>query len=284
MYEIKSLDGFSLNVLFNAFQSAFSDYEMQLNKAELATMLERRGFVPELSFGVFDEGELVAFTFNGIGNFNRIKTAYDTGTGTRKEYRGKGLASTIFEFSIPYLKEAGISQYLLEVLQHNTKAISVYQKLGFEVTRELNYFVQQKENVISGKKDKPVGYEFKQVKINFNYDLPKFYDFHPSWQNSFDAVMRNTENFKMNAAFFRGEVVGYCIFEIGTGDITQIAVDEQHRRKGIATVLLNQMLQLNKHHSVKCINTEIQCQSITRFLDFFSISLKGKQFEMIRRL
>lgn len=41
-------------------------------------------------------------------------------------YRGQNLADTIFTHSIPFLREAGIHQYLLEVLQNNEKAIAVY--------------------------------------------------------------------------------------------------------------------------------------------------------------
>ena len=41
-------------------------------------------------------------------------------------YRGQNLAGTIFTHSIPFLREAGIHQYLLEVLQNNEKAIAVY--------------------------------------------------------------------------------------------------------------------------------------------------------------
>jgi ribosomal protein S18 acetylase RimI-like enzyme len=108
-------------------------------------MLKRRGFNPDLSFAAFDNNEIVSFTFNGIGNFNGIPTAYDTGTGTLKSHRGKGLATQIFEYSIPYLREAGIRQYLLEVLQHNTKAVSVYKNLGFKTSREFNYFAQKNE-------------------------------------------------------------------------------------------------------------------------------------------
>lgn len=47
-------------------------------------MLPRRGYEPRLSFAVFDEGRIVAFTLNGIGLFNGVKTAYDTGPGRQK--------------------------------------------------------------------------------------------------------------------------------------------------------------------------------------------------------
>ena len=123
--QIKSLSQTDFSTIFKAFKQAFADYELQLNEIQLQTMLKRRGFNPDLSFAAFDNDEIVSFTLNGIGNFNGIPTAYDTGTGTLKEYRGQGLATQIFEHSIPYLKEAGIQQYLLEVLQHNTKAASV---------------------------------------------------------------------------------------------------------------------------------------------------------------
>ena len=145
--EINSLGKTNFDTLFKAFNQAFADYEVQQSKAQLQTMLKRRGFDFAFSFGAFSQGEIVSFTCNGIGDFYGVKTAYDTGTGTLKEHRGKGLATRIFEYAIPHLKAAGIRQYLLEVLQHNTGAVSVYRKLGFEVTREFNYFVQENSAV-----------------------------------------------------------------------------------------------------------------------------------------
>lgn len=145
--EIRSLHNTGFDILFKAFSWAFADYEVQVNELQLQTMLTRRGYLPKLSFGAFDEDELVAFTLNGIGLFGGIPTVYDTGTGMLATYRGQGLATKIFEHSIPYLREAGMLQYLLEVLQHNTKAVSVYRNLGFEVSREFYYFMQANEKV-----------------------------------------------------------------------------------------------------------------------------------------
>lgn len=127
METINTLDSLSFDSLFIAFNEAFNDYEVQINIDELHVMLSRRGFVPELSFGLFEERKLVSFTLNGIGEYNGEKTAHDTGTGTIKEYRGRGYTSRIFNESIPFLRQSGVTQYLLEVLQHNTKAVSVYK-------------------------------------------------------------------------------------------------------------------------------------------------------------
>lgn len=282
--KIKSLKDISYDVLFEAFNEAFNDYELQLSKKELLTMLNRRGFVPDLSFGTFDGEKLVAFTFNGIGKYNGVNTAYDTGTGTLKDYRGKGLATAIFEHSIPFLKEAGVTQYLLEVLQHNTKAVSVYKNLGFNVSREFNYFVSKKNGLIQDTKDLNNICQVRPIDLSYNNRMIDFWDFMPSWQNSFEAISRKKEDFIIVGAFINQQFTGYCIFEPRSGDITQIAVNKEFRRNGIATALLNMALLSISHDSVKVINTDIECESITAFLQSKSIQLKGMQFEMIKQL
>ena len=263
---IKSLAGLSSDELYAAFSEAFKDYEMQLDKDGLMEMLKRRGFEKELSFGAFVDGRLVSFTFNGIDQWNGIKTAYDTGTGTVEEFRGKGLATKVFNLSIPYLKEAGVEQYLLEVLQHNDKAVSVYRKIGFNVTREFNYFSQSMDEI----KIKPVelspNYQIKVIDLNDKVLLASFWDFEPSWQNSFSSIDRNIDNFKSFGVFYYGEMIGYAVCEPDSGDITQLAVNKDHRNKGIATVLLQKMFSVNQANSMKMINTELGCYAITKFI------------------
>ncbi|MCL2597197.1 MAG: GNAT family N-acetyltransferase [Paludibacter sp.] len=282
--EIKSLKNIDFDTIFKAFSKAFADYEIQLNEAQLQMMLKRRGFNADLSFAAFEGNDIVAFTFNGIGNFNGILTAYDTGTGTLKEYRGEGLATKIFEYSIPYLREANVKQYLLEVLQHNPKAISVYKNLGFETTREFNYFVQKKEEINNVVKTVESPYSIEKIDIEKFKFISDFWEFHPSWQNSFEAIKRADEGFINIGFFVENKLLGYCVFEPISGDITQIAVDKQHRRKGIATLLLQEMIKLSKNENIKIVNTDILCSSITDFLKAKNIEIKGKQFEMIRKI
>lgn len=281
---IKSLSDISGHEIYEAFAEAFADYELQLNERQLLAMLSRRGWDPDLSFGAFHQGRLVSFTLNGIGMFNGIKTAYDTGTGTIEAFRGKGLASSIFEHSTPYLKNAGVKHYLLEVLQHNTAAVSLYRKLGFEITREFNYFSEEAENVSPQEKPFPSDLQIKAVNLAQIETLSHFQDFSPSWQNSFEAIERMPEDFKIFGAYRDGEALGYCVFEPVSGDITQLAVDKNHRRQGIASALLVHALKFNLNDSVKCINTEIQCDSLGSLLQSKGITLKGQQFEMIKQL
>ncbi len=280
--EIKSLTNIEYTTIFEAFNVAFADYEMQLDAEQLHKMLIRRGFDPDLSFAAFEGNRIVAFTFNGVGMFNGIQTAYDTGTGTIKEYRGKGLATQIFNYSIPFLKERGIRQYLLEVLQHNTGAVSVYKKLGFEVSREFNYYRQKNTriNIQAGNADTP--YSIKNIEVDNFPILSDFWDFYPSWQNSFDSIGRSRKDFVCLGAFDEDNIIGYAVFEPSSGDITQIAVDKLYRKKGVASSLLKEMLKMNECDSVKVINTDVQCASITGFLASKNIIPTGMQYEMIK--
>ncbi len=257
------------------------EYEIQFKKEEVRAMLLRRGFVPELSFAVFNQEKIVSFMLNGIGLFNGVQTAYDTGTGTLKEYRGQGLASKIFTHSIPILKEAGVSSYVLEVLQHNTSAVSVYKKLGFQVSREFNYFSEPKDVFQFRAKELPSDNSIHQIDETYFKFVSDFWDFSPSWQNSIEAILRKPDDFKKIGVFKDQQLIGYCLFEPISGDITQIAVDKKFRRQGIATNLIQEVLKFANTERIKMINTDVNCESITEFMKSYSVEPKGKQFEMI---
>jgi ribosomal protein S18 acetylase RimI-like enzyme len=281
--EIKSLGKTDFDTIIKASIKAFADYDIQLNAEETKTMWKRRGFNPDLSFAAFEGNDIISYTLNGIGFFNGMKMAYDTGTGTLKEFRGQGLATKIFEYSIPYLKTANINHYLLEVLQHNTKAVSVYRKIDFEVTREFNYFIWKNEDMKNEIKNNNAC-TIKLIDIEKHNEISGFWDFYPSWQNSFQSIQRASEDFISFGAFSEDKLVGYCVFEPVSRDITQIAVDKLHRRKGIASLLLKEISKLNKNVITKLVNTDVSSISIVEFLKSKNIEISGKQFEMIKEI
>lgn len=282
--EIRSLADTDFETLYEAFAEAFADYEIHPDREELRKMLRRRGFAAELSFAAFDGSRIAAFTFNGIGTHDGLPTAYDTGTGTLPAYRGQGLASRIFACSIPHLRAAGIRQYLLEVLQHNPAAIAVYRKMGFEVTREFNYFKQEKRLVRIPEKRPAFPFAIRPVGADCLRQFAGFHDFRPSWQNDDDSAARAGADLIGCGLFRDDEPLGYCLCEPSTGDITRLAVDPRHRRQGIGTALLRHALETIAADSVKAINTEIACDALTRFLESMNIPVKGRQFEMVRKL
>lgn len=283
--EITSLDRTAPDVLYAAFAEAFADYGIALAPHLFRNMMQRRGFDPSLSFAAFDAGRIAAFTLNGIGLHEERATAYDTGTGTLPAYRGRGLAAEIFEYAIPHLKRAGIRQYLLEVLQDNTKALNVYRKLGFETTREFNFFIREKS--LTNLRDTPPSaateeFESRRIPIDEIGLFAPFEDFRPAWQNSDDAIRRAPEAFVCTALYCGRQPVGYCVVEPATGDIPRIGVDRRYRRRGLGTRLLREAAALIESDKVRIINTDTRDEAMTGLLAASGIPITGKQFEMIR--
>lgn len=277
--EIRNLEYTDFDTLFHAFERAFSDYEIHFEKEEVRSMLQRRGYNPKLSFAAFIKNEIVAFTLNGTGTFNGIPTAYDTGTGTVKEYRGQNLAGTIFTHSIPFLREAGIRQYLLEVLQNNEKAIAVYRRMNFEVVRKFDCFRQTIKQIDLQQANrecmvKPVNTEALGL-------TQQACDFIPSWQNSIESIERGTAKLTCLGAFLDGKMVGHCVFDVHTGDLSQIAVGKEFRRKGIGSRLLQEVTGRIRTDFIKVLNVDSETSALPAFLQSRNIPLASKQYEMI---
>lgn len=281
--EYRNLEHVGFEELFAGFQRAFSDYDISFGKEEVRSMLRRRGYDPRLSFGAFDGGEMVAFTFNGIGKYDGRPTAYDTGTGTVKEYRGQGIAGEIFRHSLPHLRDAGIEQYLLEVLQTNQRAIGVYCRMGFEVTREFDCF-RQSVDEISGLR---VGEEMRHACEIIPVDaetvaaMSGFCDFAPSWQNDLSSIERGAADLVCLGAYMEGEAAGYCVFDPTTGDLTQIAVGQEWRRGGVGRLLLAKALEGMRTSFVKILNVDSEDVTLPAFLAGHNIPLASRQYEMI---
>ena len=279
--EIRNLENVGFDMLFRGFERAFCDYEIHFDKDEVRSMLQRRGYNPKLSFAVFVKGEIVAFTLNGTGIYNGIPTAYDTGTGTVKEYRGQSLAGDIFTHSIPFLKDAGIAQYLLEVLQNNEKAIAVYRRLNFEVSREFDCFRQAIGKIANHGINGDCMVE--RVSVDCIRQAQHYCDFIPSWQNGIDSIERGISELSCFGAFIDGNMAGFCVADLHTGDLTQIAVQNEYRRSGIASFLLKEVVSHMHTDFVKVLNVGSGNQGMSAFLQSKNIPLASKQYEMLLR-
>ncbi len=279
---IRSLAHCSFDELYAGHLKAFKEYPFQWSKEALQKTIHRRGFDASLSFGAFDKDELLSFTWNGIGEFKGLPTAYDTGTGTAEEYRGKGLASQIFEHSIPFLKEDGIKQYILEVLEENEKAFSVYSKQGFEVSRKFDCFRVNSNDWILPQHLSPKHIQLKDIDLSYQKQMKPMIDFDLSWQNNFAALNKNPSDFKVIGAFEDDSLVGYGIIEPQSGDVPQLAVSKTRRRNGIGSSLLNDLKKLNKADILKVINIPSDQEEIKSFVLNNGIPKLVSQYEMLK--
>jgi len=172
--------------------------------------------------------------------WNGRSTVYDAGTGVIPEYRRQGLSNRMFELMMPEFSSRGCQQYLLEVVTTNDKAIALYKGLDFLTTRTLSLLHCEGDMVArEGAGD---DFELREIETPDWGSLCTFWDGEPSWQNSTNAVDRSRHNKRFIGAFKGEKCVGYIVYSSPFGRIAQLAVDRDHRRRGIGTRLVKMMI------------------------------------------
>lgn len=281
MFNYKILDETSTETLHKTFLDAFSDYQVKMDLPlwKFKQMLQRRGYVPEMSIGAFKNEMLVGFVLNGFRNWNGKSTVYDLGTGVVGEYRRQGITSDMLLNIKEVLKEKQVEQYLLEVIKSNISAVQLYKKQGFEIQREFTCFQldKNKYNSITTCKVEQVD------RINWR-QLTEFWDFKPSWQNSIDSINAVPKAFIYSIVRLDNVIVGYGIIDKKTGDIPQIAVNKHYRGKGIARSIITDMIKNTESHKITILNVDDQFKSTKDFLLKLGFEYNVGQYEMLLKI
>jgi ribosomal protein S18 acetylase RimI-like enzyme len=221
--------------LARCFDRAFGDYAVAFAPAAsfLPELVRRRGVRLELSVGVEEHGELVAFTLNAIGRWRGALTGYDSGTGVVPAFRGRRLTAAMLARTRALLREAGATSYLLEVLGDNVVAIRAYRGAGFTTTRELRCWELE---ALSRPADPGIA-----VIEEAAFDpaaMAPLRDSEPSWQNSDEAIARAGAPRVTLAVRDDLGLAGCAVLFPATCDLAQLAVARRARRRGLGRALL----------------------------------------------
>lgn len=265
--KIKALANLPVEEVITCFLTAFENYYVKL-PADVEYWKNRFTIARvdwSLSFGMFEEEKLVGFIINGIDNHNGRLTAYNTGTGILPEYRGKAIVDKLYAHAIPRLKEKGIEKCLLEVICENEKAIKVYERIGFRITRTLKTFSgnlpkTNSENILQK-------WDFSEVLKSGLY-RPQHY----SWDNSAGAIHLLGDKVKTYAF---GEAAGPEAFITidDAGNIIQL-----ESRTGNYDALLSAAGELLQE--VKLKNVDAEREQLINTLQKWHFSNLVNQFEM----
>jgi len=133
-------------------------------------------------------------------------------------------------------------------------------------------------------KDVPISsikYELCNIEL-INWKLFKsFWDFKPSWQNSIESIIAVPNSFEVIIAKIDEDTVGYGIIDTITGDIPQLAVHMDYRRKGIGCNILKRLIQHTESQKVSFINIDNKYLSIFEFLQNLRVENFIDQYEMM---
>jgi ribosomal protein S18 acetylase RimI-like enzyme len=264
--------------LYDCFLTAFSDYvvDMRMSREQFRQRLTRDGVCMELSAGAFDGERMIGFCMNALGEWQEKTCAYDAGSAIIPGYRGRGIATEMFAFLEPKLKERAIVQYLLEVLTSNVPAATLYRKLGFVETRRLAVF----------RSDTRINREPSELSIRTvaepNWPLYRsFWEWYPSWQNSIDTVARVANDRTIVEAYVNDECAGYGVVFTPATNLMQLAVSPQHRRHGIGSAIL---ASLETSEPLKVNNIDEALKGTLAFYEANGYKQVLAQHEMIKTL
>ena len=261
---IRSLTENDFEAIHAGFVGAFSDYvvPMKPTASQLRGMFERRGWVPERSVAAFEGERVTGFVINCVDG----ELAYNTGTGTLPTHRRSGLARELMERSFALLRDAGVREYSLEVISTNEKAVALYRSLGFAEMRRLDAWtrpVEDRQSCLSGGQARsPVLHR------------PEWWTSLPSWQNSTASILRASDPYVV-----LGDDEGYIVVFPESGDVPQLAVRPDCRRRGIGRALIDQAAAL-AGKPLRFINVDSSDRGLSAFLEAVGASRFLTQLEM----
>ncbi|MEO6231972.1 MAG: N-acetyltransferase [Ferruginibacter sp.] len=274
---VQSLACVDIQDLKNCFNAAFQKYFVPslLSHEQFAEKLTTEAIDLKLSFGLFDEDELVGFILYGIDNIGNQKLAYNSGIGILPEYRGYKLSYLLFEQSAVQLKMAGISKIRLEVIEQNAAALRIYQRIGFSITRRLNSY-----------HGKPILNEIDTIEIETllvpDWELIKRNcEWNPSWQYSTNCIKRAQSKYTLQVARYDKVPVGYCISNFNTGRVAHFGCcnDIEDKEKYLGA-LFSRVNGFNGDHFISVVNVDTNALYANTFLLSIGLSRLNTSCEM----
>lgn len=266
-FECRFLRADQFSAIHKTFIGGFADYiiKFELSERQFQNHITLNAVDLARSAGCFEGKKPVGLSLNGFGKWEGKPTIYDAGTAVLPEYRRRGISRSMFDWMVPMFAEEGFEQFLLEVITTNDPAIRLYEKFGFQRTREL--LLLEADSLNGGRENSlPPEIEIREIHRHENIPFESFWDGKPSWQNSVEAVERSIQMKRVFGAFIGQDCVGYIVFSAGMGRLAQLAVHRDHRRKGIGTRLLIEMQKDSTENNLQVINLD---ESMTESVVFF---------------
>lgn len=257
--EIKTLKDTSLEAIHASFIKAFSDYQepMEMSLESFVSMMGRYSLDLSLSVGAFIDECLVSFILVG----RRGNRVYDSGTATIREFRRQGIASKLFEYQMQILTKNDISEYILECIDTNEKAMKLYESKGFSVIRHLDcYRVSKIES-----KDMEIEEASLQEAAEIEASMP----YKPSWQNSYLSYQKD-------ASYHLYKVGETSVVASERGSVSLINADDIDS----CIAILSHALKKSQTGGLRMINIDRENTKIKKLMEKIGAELFASQVEM----
>lgn len=236
------------NTIFQAFQTGFSDYIVQMEMTRDFFM--KRFFGPEgndleFSFIALDEDKPVGLNLGGIKVYEGIKTLRCGALCIHPDYRGTEVSKRLFTLHKEIAIDNSCKQLFLEVIVGNDRAINFYKKQGYEKVYDMVYFSHNNPSELKAAMPNDLRIEVIDLDIlrTFSHEIQ---DIHINWQNDFDYISQIDGQVHYGIIKDEKLIGGLSIHP--KGKISFLWINSMFRCQGIGRGLIN--------HAVKELNIE----------------------------
>lgn len=254
--------------LLPVFNEVFSDYDLPvaMSLEALKAHLQSLSYSSEDSVGLFEKRQLVGFLLIG----RRGRVAYDAGTGIIPSYRGKGLSHTLIDDAIGHLRSRGCSQFVLEVLNSNSKAKNLYLSHGFMMRRNLQCFSIKQAQITQQS-------SLLLVPHLEGYIVPA--SFEPTYQNSDESVVEGL--YTCSDIVYQDTRRGIVWYHPNRGSIAQINIEPVYRDISLIKQAIVGCCNVCTTQSVRMLNVDEKDSLTIKALDELGFSNFTTQSEMV---
>ena len=232
MFEVTPATHVAFDQLHETLLASFSDYAipMQLSLEAFEMMMRQRGLDLHSSRVALVGGQVAAIWLTSV----RAGRGYLISSGTRPQFRSRGLARALANDSLGHMRGQGILSFQTEVLRDNETAAGLYYSLGMTKARALDCYTLPAFQV-----REPVSDVFEQLHWR---DLASrgamLRDWAPTWQNDDAAMEAIADQLLCVAMIETGELKSYAVVSQNSGTVHQLAVSSDWRQRGMARAAL----------------------------------------------
>lgn len=272
----KSLNQVGTEEILECINKAFSDYSMPIKfTAETMQLFFKTSDINKaLSFCAYSGDDMVGFILNSSNIYNKEPVVFDAGTGVVPEFRGQGIFTSLYAYTEQELCKHGIKKYYLEVLQHNVRAKSLYERNGFSITREFS--VMQLDKLLGECNAKNV----QVVELEeFNFiEAKKLVQVKPSYEHSLDVIRKNADLYRVAYLKSCGNITTYCIYDVKCGRLIMLGYHDIADLKEVLKYIAD------KYGTVIAKNIDTSYGSLIDLMLSIGFKQIAFQYEMVKEI
>ncbi|MFC7372810.1 GNAT family N-acetyltransferase [Fictibacillus iocasae] len=136
----------ALSLWNEAFSQYYSDMTMDMDR--FLQKISGEGLSLEHSVAAVHENKLVGFVLNGFREIDGKVYAWNGGTAILPECRGMKIGERLIAACLDIYKEKNADIAILEAISENTRAIRLYEKMGYETFEKLAFLKHEGEMTV----------------------------------------------------------------------------------------------------------------------------------------